>query len=92
MLLLALLALQAKQPGFEIARVLARGGRAVLMAGDGVVGDRAEDAVAATSSAVEGTGMRLVAWASQAHPVMDRRLAAIFGGRPRKEHLMLLVR
>jgi hypothetical protein len=35
-------------------------------------------------------GLEPIARASQARPIHDRRLAAIFGDRPRREHLLLL--
>ncbi|HEX3903908.1 MAG TPA: class I SAM-dependent methyltransferase [Polyangia bacterium] len=74
----------------EIARVLRPGGHALLVVGDGVVGghpEHAPDGVAAAGAAV---GLEPIARASQARPIHDRRLAAIFDGRPRREHLLLL--
>jgi hypothetical protein len=76
----------------EMARVLRRGGSAVLVVGDGVVGDRAEDAAAAVSSAAADAGLRFVARASQVRPTRDRRLLEVFGDRPRREHILLLRR
>jgi SAM-dependent methyltransferase len=74
----------------EVARVLAPGGHAMLVVGDGVVGGQAENAPDAVASASQPLGLEPVARASQARPVIDNRLAAIFADRPRREHLLLL--
>ena len=74
----------------EIARVLAPGGHAMLVVGDGVVGDQAEDAPDAVASAAQPVGLEPIARASQARPVIDNRLQTIFANRPRREHLLLL--
>ncbi len=74
----------------EIARVLAPGGHAMLVVGDGVVGGAAEDAPDAVASAAQPLGLEPIARASQARPVIDNRLQAIFADRPRREHLLLL--
>ena len=73
----------------EIARVLAPGGHAMLVVGDGVVGGEAEDAPDAVASASHpGPGANRARVASR--PVIDNRLQAIFADRPRREHLLLL--
>ena len=74
----------------RIARVLAPGGHAMLVVGDGVVGGHAEDAPDAVASASHPLGLEPIARASQARPVIDNRLQAIFADRPRREHLLLL--
>jgi hypothetical protein len=74
----------------EIARILAPGGHAMLVVGDGVVGNRAEDAPDAVASVADPAGLEPVARASQARPVIDNRLQEIFAARPRREHLLLL--
>ncbi len=74
----------------EIARVLAPGGQAMLVVGDGVVGGAAEDAPDAVARASHPLGLEPIARASQARPIIDNRLQAIFGDRPRREHLLLL--
>jgi hypothetical protein len=74
----------------EIARVLRPGGRALLVVGDGVLDGRAENAPDGIAAAGSDVGLAPVARASQARPVHDRRLAEIFAGRPRREHLLLL--
>ena len=74
----------------EVARVLAPGGHAMLVVGDGVVGGEAEDAPDAVASASHPLGLEPIARASQARPVIDNRLQAIFATRPRREHLLLL--
>lgn len=74
----------------EMGRVLAPGGWALLVVGDGVVGERPEYAPDAVADAAEAAGLSPVARASQARPTHDRRLEAIFGDRPRQEHLLLL--
>ncbi|HVR61785.1 MAG TPA: DNA methyltransferase [Polyangia bacterium] len=74
----------------EVARVLAPGGHALLVVGDGVVGDEPEDAPDAVASAAAPMGLEPLARASQVRPVIDNRLQALFAGRPRREHLLLL--
>ena len=74
----------------EMGRVLAPGGTAVLVVGDGVVGDRPEDAPEAVEALSEDAGLVPVARASQVRATHDRRLREIFAGRPRREHLLLL--
>ena len=74
----------------ELGRVLAPGGSAMLVVGDGVVGDDPEDAPDAVASAAAPVGLEPLARASQVRPVIDNRLQAIFAGRPRREHLLLL--
>jgi len=76
----------------EMQRVLRPGGYALLVVGDGIVGAQPEDAADAIADAVEGTALMPIARASQARPTFDRRLRAIFAGRPRREHLLLLQR
>ncbi|HET6148135.1 MAG TPA: DNA methyltransferase [Polyangia bacterium] len=74
----------------EIARVLAPGGHAMLVVGDGVVGRSPEDAPDAVASAASPLGLEPIARASQTRPVIDNRLQEIFAKRPRREHLLLL--
>ena len=74
----------------EIARILAPGAHAMLVVGDGVVGNQAEDAPDAVASLADPQGLEPVARASQSRPVIDNRLQEIFAARPRREHLLLL--
>jgi hypothetical protein len=74
----------------EVARALAPGGHAMLVVGDGVVGRSAEDAPDAVASVADPLGLEPIARASQARPVIDKRLQEIFAARPRREHLLLL--
>jgi len=74
----------------EVARVLRPGGHALLVVGDGVVDGRAENAPDGIAAAGAAVGLEAVARASQARPLHDRRLAAIFADQPRREHLLLL--
>jgi SAM-dependent methyltransferase len=74
----------------EIARVLAPGGHAMLVVGDGVVGREPEDAPDAVAGAASPLGLEPIARASQKRPVIDNRLQEIFAARPRREHLLLL--
>jgi hypothetical protein len=76
----------------EIARVLGRGGHALLIAGDGVVGNEPEDAPTAIGAAAERAGLEPIARASQVRATLDRRLREIFRGEPRREHFLLLRR
>jgi SAM-dependent methyltransferase len=74
----------------EVARVLRPGGHALLVVGDGVLDGQPEDAPDGVARAASPRGLEPVARASQARPVHDARLRAIFAGRPRCEHLLLL--
>jgi SAM-dependent methyltransferase len=74
----------------EVARILRPGGHAMLVVGDGVVGEKPEDAPDAVASAAHPHGLEPVARASQTRPLLDRRLQEIFAGRTRREHLLLL--
>jgi SAM-dependent methyltransferase len=74
----------------ELRRVLRPGGHALLVVGDGILDDAPEDAPDAVASAASPLGLEPVARASQARPVHDARVRAVFGDRPRREHLLLL--
>ena len=74
----------------EMARVLRPGGHALLVVGDGVVDGQPEHAPDSVAEAGAPVGLEPIARASQARPIHDRRLAAIFADRPRREHLLLL--
>ena len=76
----------------EIGRVVKPGGAVVLVIGDGVVGNQPEDAADALMYDATGAGLAVVARASQSRPPRDRRLTAIFAGRPRREHMIMLRR
>ena len=76
----------------EMARVLAPGGHAFLIVGDGVVGNQPEDAPTAIGDAAERVGLIPIARASQVRATHDRRLREIFQDEPRREHLLLLRR
>jgi SAM-dependent methyltransferase len=76
----------------EMGRVLRPEGVAVLVVGDGVVGDRAEDAAGAVARDSRAAGLKLVARASQERPTRDKRLIEIFGDKARREHILLLRR
>jgi SAM-dependent methyltransferase len=76
----------------EMGRVLRPDGAVVLVVGDGVVGDRPEDAAEAIAADAPAAGLTPVARASQPRPTRDTRLRAIFGETPRREHLLLLRR
>jgi hypothetical protein len=60
------------------------------MVGDGVLNGQAEHAPDGIAAAGSAAGLSPVARASQARPIHDRRLAAIFRDQPRREHLLLL--
>ena len=76
----------------EMARVLAPGAHALLIVGDGVVGNEPEDAPTTIAELGERAGLLPIARASQVRATHDRRLRDIFKGHPRKEHLLLLRR
>lgn len=74
----------------EMGRVLRPGGAVVLVVGDGVVGDQPEDAADAVAKDAPEAGLTFVARASQSRSTRDNRLRAVFGDRPRREHILLL--
>jgi SAM-dependent methyltransferase len=74
----------------EMGRVLRPGGTAVLVVGDGVVGQAPEDAAEAVGAEAGEAGLSLIAGAFQSRPPRDRRLAEIFAGHPRREHVLVL--
>jgi len=76
----------------EMARILVPGGRALLVVGDGVVGNAPENALEATAEAAERSGLSSIAYASQERPPLDSRLREIFDAHPRREHLILFGR
>jgi SAM-dependent methyltransferase len=76
----------------EMARVLLPGGHAVLIVGDGVVGERLENAATAIAAAAPALKLEPVARASQPRPIRDNRLRALVGPAPRYEHALLLRR
>jgi DNA modification methylase len=76
----------------EIGRVLRPGGHAVLVVGDGVVGGVPEDAAESIAADAPKAGLRMLGGAAQARPPRDRRLAEIFAGHARREHILILQR
>ena len=74
----------------EIARVLKPGGHALLVVGDGIVDGRVEDAPDGVATAAAPLGLEPVARASQERAIHDQRVRAVYGERPRREHLLLL--
>jgi hypothetical protein len=74
----------------EMGRVAKPGSMVVLEMGDGVVGGEPEDAAEAIRFDAPKAGLELVAGAFQARPPRDRRLSEIFGGHPRREHVLVL--
>lgn len=74
----------------EIARILRPGGHALLVVGDGILDGQPEDAPDGVARAAAHLGLEPVARASQGRPVHDQRVKAVFGDRPRREHLLLL--
>jgi SAM-dependent methyltransferase len=76
----------------EMGRVLRKGAHVVLAVGDGVVGDRLENAATAVATDAPSAGLEPIARASQARPLRDKRLIALLGPQPRYEHLLLLRR
>jgi SAM-dependent methyltransferase len=76
----------------EMGRVLRPGGHVLLAVGDGVVGERLENAATAVAEDAPAANLVPVARASQARPLRDRRLRTLLGPQPRYEHLLLLRR
>jgi len=76
----------------EMARILTPGGHALLIVGDGVLGNQPEDAPATIAEQAGPLKLEPIARASQARATHDRRLREIFKGHPRQEHLLLLRR
>ncbi len=76
----------------QIAQSLSPGGHAVIVAGDGVVGDAPENAQSTIWNDSMTQGLEPVAWASQERPSRDGRVREIFGNRARREHILLLRR
>jgi len=74
----------------EMGRVLRHGGHAVLVVGDGVVGERHEDAAEAVADEAPKAGLVAVARASQERPLRDSRLREMLGDQRRFEHVVLL--
>jgi 16S rRNA G966 N2-methylase RsmD len=74
----------------EMGRVLVKGGHAVLVVGDGVVGDRHEDAAAAVTTEAPRAKLEPLARASQERPLRDSRVREMLGDQRRYEHIMLL--
>jgi methylase of polypeptide subunit release factors len=74
----------------EMSRVLQSGGHAVLVVGDGVVGDRHEDAAEALADEGPRVKLAAVARASQERPLRDSRVREMLGPQQRHEHIVLL--
>jgi SAM-dependent methyltransferase len=74
----------------EMGRVLRHGGHAVLIVGDGVVGERHEDAAESLSEEAPRARLTAVARASQERPMRDSRLRELLGDQRRHEHIVLL--
>jgi SAM-dependent methyltransferase len=74
----------------EMARVLRHGGHAVLVVGDGVVGERHEDAAEALAEEAPKAKLAAVARASVERPLRDSRLREMLGPQTRHEHIVLL--
>jgi hypothetical protein len=74
----------------EMGRVLRPGAHAVLVVGDGVVGEHLEDAAEAVAADAPKAKLTAVARASQSRPLRDSRLRELLGEVPRYEHIVLL--
>jgi SAM-dependent methyltransferase len=74
----------------EMGRVLREGGHAVLVVGDGVVGEHHEDAAEAVAAEAPRAKLAAVARASQERPLRDSRLREMLGPLQRYEHIVLL--
>lgn len=75
---------------FELARVLKPGGRAFLVAGDGVLNHQPYRVDTAIARAAREAGLRVEGIASQARPHVSRKVARIYRGAVRFEHLIAL--
>jgi DNA modification methylase len=74
----------------EMGRVLRPGGHAALVVGDGVVGERHEDAAEAVAADAPKAKLEALARASQERPLRDSRLREMLGNQRRYEHVVLL--
>ncbi|MDX2020819.1 MAG: DNA methyltransferase [Deltaproteobacteria bacterium] len=74
----------------QIARVLVPGGHAIVVVGDGVVGENAENVQSAIWAVAPEVGLTPLAFASQPRPSHDKRIRDIFGDVPRREHVLVL--
>jgi SAM-dependent methyltransferase len=74
----------------EMGRVLRQGGHAVLVVGDGVVGERHEDAAEAVAAEAPRAKLTAIARASQERPLRDSRVRELLGPQRRFEHVVLL--
>jgi hypothetical protein len=70
--------------------VLAKGAHAVLVVGDGVVGNRHEDAAESVVADAPRAKLEPIARASQERPLRDSRVREMLGDQTRHEHIMLL--
>jgi DNA modification methylase len=74
----------------EMGRVLRPGGYAALVVGDGVVGERHEDAAEAVAADAPKAWLEPIARASQERPLRDSRVRELLGDQRRYEHIVLL--
>jgi hypothetical protein len=74
----------------EMGRVLRPGAHAVLVVGDGVVGERHEDAAEAVAAEAPRAKLQAMARASQERPLRDSRVRELLGDQQRFEHIVLL--
>jgi DNA modification methylase len=76
----------------SFARVLRPDGRAFVVMADGAAGDRPLFADDLLRESIRETSLRVLAIVSQARPVFDPASSAAFRRRPKREHLVALVR
>jgi hypothetical protein len=74
-----------------VGGVLVPGGRAALVIGDSIAGGQAMHADDDVRAAL-GDDLELAAWASQTRPMLGGGERRAFGDRPKREHILLLVK
>lgn len=73
----------------QMARALARGGRAAIVVGDSLAGGAAVRGDQLVREAASAASLALVAWANQERTPLGRAEGRAFAGAPKREHILL---